>query len=43
LVKEAGGVTNDFLANSGLERGNTMLGACPGIYAEIARAVGLVE
>jgi myo-inositol-1(or 4)-monophosphatase len=41
LVREAGGVTNDFLANEGLTRGNTMLGACPGVYQELARITGV--
>lgn len=43
LVTEAGGRTNNFLANDGLVRGNTMLGACPGIYEAIAKATNLVE
>jgi myo-inositol-1(or 4)-monophosphatase len=43
LVTEAGGRTNNFLANGGLERGNTMLAACPGLYEEISKAVGLIE
>lgn len=43
LVTEAGGRVNNFLGDGGLERGNTMLGACPGVYSEISKAVGLVE
>jgi myo-inositol-1(or 4)-monophosphatase len=43
LVNEAGGRTNNFLANEGLVRGNTMLGACPGIYSAVAAATGTNE
>ena len=38
LVEEAGGWTNDFLANDGLRNGNPILAAAPGI-ADALRAV----
>lgn len=41
LVREAGGRTNDFLANDGLERGNAALGATCSLYPAIAPIVGL--
>jgi myo-inositol-1(or 4)-monophosphatase len=44
LVREAGGVTNDFLANDGLTRGNAVLAACtPPLYEALIRATGLAS
>jgi myo-inositol-1(or 4)-monophosphatase len=43
LVREAGGVTNDFLANDGLVKGNKVLAACSKeIFAAISRATAQV-
>lgn len=39
LVREAGGRTNDFLANDGLRNGNPTLASAPKIASEIARLV----
>jgi len=41
LIKEAGGWTNDFLANDGLRRGNVVLGCTPALKDIMAGAVGL--
>jgi myo-inositol-1(or 4)-monophosphatase len=41
LVAEAGGRTNDFLADDGLMRGNPMLAAAPSIARPLARIMGL--
>jgi myo-inositol-1(or 4)-monophosphatase len=41
LVQEAGGWTNDFLANDGLTRGNPILGCTPAIKDILRRAMGL--
>lgn len=38
LVREAGGWTNDFLANDGLRQGNPVIAAAPGV-ADAVRAV----
>lgn len=40
LVREAGGLTNDFLANGGLLAGNPYLVACPGVYSQLAALIG---
>jgi len=40
LVKEAGGVSNDFLRNDGLTQGNPLLVASPRIYAQVASMIG---
>lgn len=42
LVEEAGGRTNDFLANDGLLRGNPVLAAAPGV-ADALRAVAAFD
>ncbi len=41
IVEEAGGRTNDFLADGGLERGNPTLAAAPGVADTIANLVGI--
>ncbi len=42
LVREAGGVTNDFFANEGLTRGNPLVAACtPQLYQALTNATGL--
>jgi myo-inositol-1(or 4)-monophosphatase len=41
LVEEAGGRTNDFLADDGLRHGNPILAAAPGVADEIARLAGI--
>jgi myo-inositol-1(or 4)-monophosphatase len=41
LVQEAGGWTNDFLANDGLRKGNPVIGCTPGIKDELLRAMNL--
>jgi myo-inositol-1(or 4)-monophosphatase len=41
LVTEAGGTTNDFLGNEGLEKGNVMLAAAAPIYDELAEIIGV--
>jgi myo-inositol-1(or 4)-monophosphatase len=41
LVREAGGLVNDFLAGDGLMRGNPVLAAAPGIADGISRATGI--
>lgn len=40
LVKEAGGVANDFLRGDGLTQGNPLLVASPRIYAQLAPMIG---
>ncbi|MFC3606378.1 inositol monophosphatase family protein [Stutzerimonas tarimensis] len=40
LVKEAGGLANDFLAGDGLLQGNPYLVACPGVYAQVEALIG---
>jgi myo-inositol-1(or 4)-monophosphatase len=40
LVKEAGGVMNDFLRNDGVLNGNPYLVAAPGVYRQIAELIG---
>lgn len=40
LVREAGGVTNDFLRDDGLTQGNPLLVASPRIYAQLAPMIG---
>ena len=40
LIKEAGGWTNDFLANDGLRRGNVVLGCTPALKDIMSGAVG---
>lgn len=40
LVKEAGGISNDFLRNDGLTEGNPLLVANPRIYAQVASMIG---
>ncbi len=40
LMREAGGVTNDYLANGGLKKGNPVLLANPVIYAQINALLG---
>lgn len=42
LVEEAGGWTNDFLANDGLRHGNPIIAAAPGV-AEALRAVAAFD
>jgi myo-inositol-1(or 4)-monophosphatase len=41
LVQEAGGWTNDFLAGGGLNKGNPMIAATPGIRDELLAITGL--
>ncbi|MGA9866079.1 MAG: inositol monophosphatase [Acetobacteraceae bacterium] len=41
IVAEAGGRTNDFLANDGLRRGNPVFAAAPGVAVELSRCVGI--
>jgi myo-inositol-1(or 4)-monophosphatase len=41
LVREAGGWSNDFLANAGLTQGNPILACTPGIKDILVRAMGL--
>jgi myo-inositol-1(or 4)-monophosphatase len=41
LVQEAGGWTNDFLANEGLSQGNPILGCTPALEDILRRAMGL--
>jgi myo-inositol-1(or 4)-monophosphatase len=41
LVVEAGGITNDFMANNGLERGNPLLAGNPEIARALARHSGV--
>jgi myo-inositol-1(or 4)-monophosphatase len=41
LIREAGGWTNDFLAEDGLRRGNPVLGCTPGIKDLIVRAMNV--
>lgn len=40
LVKEAGGISNDFLRNDGLTEGNPLLVANPRIYTQVASMIG---
>jgi hypothetical protein len=43
LVREAGGVTNDFLADAGLVKGNKVLAACSSeIFDKIREATAAV-
>ncbi len=39
LVREAGGWTNDFLANDGLRKGNPVVGCTPGLRDTLIRAM----
>lgn len=41
LVCEAGGRVNDFLRNDGLENGNPIIAAAPGIATIVSRAAGI--
>jgi myo-inositol-1(or 4)-monophosphatase len=41
LIAEAGGWTNDFLANGGLRQGNPVLGCTPALSGLMRRAMGL--
>ena len=41
LVEEAGGWTNDFLANDGLHRGNPILGCTPALRNALVAATGI--
>lgn len=41
LVREAGGWTNDFLANDGLRQGNPVIGCTPAIRALLLKAMKL--
>ncbi|MCQ4162386.1 inositol monophosphatase [Roseomonas sp. GC11] len=41
LVREAGGVVNDFLANDGLTRGNPVLAATPEIAPRLSALLGI--
>ena len=41
LIAEAGGKTNDFLADKGMTQGNPMLAAAPGVAAQLAQIMGL--
>ncbi|HXF55421.1 MAG TPA: inositol monophosphatase family protein [Hyphomicrobiaceae bacterium] len=41
LVQEAGGSTNDFLANDGLRRGNPVLAATPALRETLIAATGI--
>ncbi|WP_312919952.1 inositol monophosphatase family protein [Stutzerimonas nitrititolerans] len=40
LVREAGGLVNDFFRDDGLLRGNPYLVACPGVYDQLAALIG---
>src|SRR5262245_60457392 len=41
LVQEAGGWTNDFFAGDGLEKGNPIIAAAPGVRDELLAIAGL--
>ena len=41
LVQEAGGWTNDFLAEDGLAKGNPIIAAAPGVRDELLAIAGL--
>jgi myo-inositol-1(or 4)-monophosphatase len=41
MVHEAGGWTNDFLADDGLRRGNPLLAAAPGVKNALAQLTGI--
>lgn len=41
VIREAGGRTNDFLADGGLARGNHVLAATPGLFDDLAALSGL--
>jgi myo-inositol-1(or 4)-monophosphatase len=41
LIEEAGGLTNDFLADDGLQEGNMVLGCTPALGDELARLTGI--
>lgn len=41
LIEEAGGWSNDFIANDGLRRGNAVLGCTPALKNAVAEAMGL--
>jgi len=41
LVREAGGVCNDFLDGEGLMKGNPVLAAAPGVAAGLSQATGI--
>ncbi len=43
LVREAGGWTNDFLADDGLTKGNVIVVAAPGLAEPMRRMSGLTE
>lgn len=40
LVREAGGLRNDFFRGNGLLEGNPYLVACPGVYPQLAGLIG---
>lgn len=40
LVREAGGLVNDFFRDDGLLHGNPYLVACPGVYQQLAALIG---
>lgn len=40
MVREAGGLANDFFRNQGLLHGNSYLVACPGVYRQLAGLIG---
>jgi myo-inositol-1(or 4)-monophosphatase len=42
LIEEAGGWSNDFMADDGLRRGNAVLGCTPALKEVVAEAMGLV-
>ncbi len=39
LVREAGGITNNFLADGGLQKGNVVLMANPQVYQQLTEFV----
>ena len=41
IVREAGGWTNDFLADGGLEKGNPVLACTPALRAALVEATGI--
>ncbi|MBM6595856.1 inositol monophosphatase family protein [Microvirga pudoricolor] len=41
LIEEAGGLTNDFLADDGLAEGSAILGCTPALADELARLTGI--
>ncbi|WP_437883041.1 inositol monophosphatase family protein [Pseudomonas sp. LRF_L74] len=40
MLREAGGVANDFFADNGLLDGNPLLVTCPGVYEQVAGMIG---